>query len=229
MANSWKKIFEKLRNMDRRELRDRSRQEASKRSDMLLAKIGYDFGKKARSSDHVEAGKFFFRPDQVEKLFQLIRQRLPEQAGKIVERANKICSHPFDLLGYTDLDYGKQIDWRLDGVHQKTAPRKPFHRIQYLDFAEVGDSQITWELNRHQHLVTLAKAYRLSGDDRFAEEILSQWRSWHAQNPYPIGINWASSLEVGFRSLSWIWVHAFLEGTRFLTADFQDEYLRAQA
>jgi hypothetical protein len=229
MANSWKKIFEKLRKMDRRELRDRSRQELSKRSDALLATVGYDFTKRTRSSDHVEADKFFFRPNQVENLLQLIRHRLPEQAGKIVERANKICSHHFDLLGYTDLDYGKQIDWHLDAVHQKTAPRKLFHRIQYLDFGEVGDSKITWELNRHQHLVTLAKAYRLSGDDRFAEEIFSQWRSWHAQNPYPIGINWASSLEVGFRSLSWIWTHAFLEGTKFLTADFQDEYLRAQA
>jgi Heparinase II/III N-terminus/Heparinase II/III-like protein len=229
MANSWKKIFEKLRNMDRRELRDRSRQELSKRPDVLLARMGYDFAKKAQLPDHVEAGKFFFRPDQVENLLRLIRQRLPEQASKIVERANKICSHRFDLLGYADLDYGKQINWHLDAVHQKTAPRKPFYNIQYLDFAEVGDSKITWELNRHQHLVTLAKAYRLSGDDRFAEELFSQWRSWHEQNPYPIGINWASSLEVGFRSLSWIWLHAFLEGSKFLTADFQDEYLRAQA
>ena len=229
MATSWKKILRKLRNMDRHELRDRSRQELSKRSDVLLARLGYDFAKKPQSPDLVETGKFFFRPDQVENLLRLIRQRLPEEADKIVERANKICSHRFDLLGYTDLDYGNEINWQLDAVHQKTAPRKPFHRIQYLDFAEVGDSKITWELNRHQHLVTLAKAYRLSGDDRFAKEILSQWRSWHAQNPYPIGINWASSLEVGFRSLSWIWVHSFLEGTEFLTADFQDEYLRAQA
>lgn len=215
--------------MDRRELRDRSRQELCKHSDALLARIGYDFAKRARSSDPVKSGKFFFGADQVESLLQLIRQRVPEQPGKIVERANKICSHRFDLLGYTDLDYGKQINWHLDAVHQKTAPRKPFHRIHYLDFSEVGDSKITWELNRHHHLVALAKAYRLSGDDRFAKEIFSQWRSWHAQNPYPIGINWTSSLEVGFRSLSWIWVHAFLEGTKFLSADFQDEYLRSQA
>jgi len=29
---------------------------------------------------------------------------------------------------------------------------------------------------------------------------------------YPLGINWASSLEVGFRSLSWLWVRHLCEG-----------------
>ena len=56
-----------------------------------------------------------------------------------------------------------QIDWHCDRVHGKCAPRKPWFRVKYLDFAEVGDSKVTWELNRHQHLVTLAKAYRSDG------------------------------------------------------------------
>ena len=59
-------------------------------------------------------------------------------------------------------------------------------------------------MSRHQHFVTLAKAFRLNGDVKFAQEIFSQWQDWHAQNPYPIGINWASSLEVAFRCLSWM-------------------------
>ena len=229
MAKSWKEISDKLRKMDRREFLDRSRQELSKRADAILSAVGHDFASRIQYAVSVQAGKFFFSSDQVEGLLQLIRDRLPEQADKLIERANKICSHRFDLLGYADLDYGQPINWHLDAVHQKTAPWKPFNRIKYLDFAEVGDSKVTWELNRHQHLVTLAKAYRLTGNDRFASEILSQWGSWHAQDPYPVGINWVSSLEVGVRALSWIWMHAFLEGTKFLTADFQDEYLRAQA
>src|ERR1700736_3242581 len=168
MAKSWKEISDKLHKMDRREFVDRSRQELSKRADAVLATVGHDFASRIQYVGSAQPGKFFFRSDQVEKLLHLIRDRLPEQAGKIVERANKICSHRFDLLGYADLDYGQPIDWHLDAVHQKNAPGKPFHRIKYLDFTEVGDSKVTWELNRHQHLVTLAKAYRLSGDDGFA-------------------------------------------------------------
>ncbi len=93
----------------------------------------------------------------------------------------------------------------------------------------MGDSKVTWELNRHQHLVTLAKAYRLTEDRRYADEIFQQWRHWHAENPYPFGINWVSSLEVAFRSLSWIWMYQLLEGTPVMPREFRKEWLRAQA
>jgi len=103
-----------------------------------------------------------------------------------------------------------------------------FYRIRYLDFEEVGDSKITWELNRHQHFVTLAKAYRLTGDLRYVDEILRQWRHWRAENPYPVGINWASSLEAAFRSMAWLWTYHLLEGVPGLL-NFREEWLRVLA
>jgi hypothetical protein len=226
---SRQEILEKLWKMDRDELLERSRQEFGKRSDTLLARFGFDFvGREPRGQD-APPGSFFFGSDQIEGLLQLIRQRLPQQVDNIIARANKICAHRFDLLGYHDLDYGESIDWHLDQVHGISAPRKPFYRVKYLDFEEVGDSKVTWELNRHQHLVILAKAYRLTGDERYANEIHLQWRDWHSANPYPLGINWASSLELAFRSLSWIWVYQLLNGTPFMTGDFRREWHRAQA
>ncbi|MGD0988178.1 MAG: alginate lyase family protein [Candidatus Sulfotelmatobacter sp.] len=228
-GTNWRKIVEKLRSMDRQEFLDRSRQEVSKRSDVLLARWGIDFvGLEPRLPD-ASPGALFFSAEQVPDLLQLIRERLPEEAARIVARADRICKHHFDLLGYENLDYGKVIDWHRDVVHRKTAPLKPFHRVKYLDFAEVGDSKVTWELNRHQHLVVLAKAYRLTGEERYAREIHSQWHNWQANNPYPIGINWSSSLEVAFRSLSWIWVYSLLEGTPALGSDLRREWLKAQA
>jgi hypothetical protein len=228
-TQSWRKTFEKLRRMERREFLDRSRQELCKRVDAVLARSGFDFAKGEPRFTHAQPGAFFFRSEQVPSLLQSIRQHVPGQAENVVARAQKICAHRFDLLGYKDLDYGPKINWHLDLVHGKVAPLKPFHQIKYLDFTEVGDSKVTWELNRHQHLVTLAKAYRLTGDERYAREIHLQWRDWHSANPYPLGINWASSLEVGFRSLSWIWVYFLLEGTPALAPDFRQEWLRAQA
>ena len=228
-TKSVQKVFSKLWRMNRRELLDRSRQEFSKRADAVRARFGFDFAKGEPSSARAHPTAFFFRSEQVDNLLQLIRQRLPEQAENIVARAEKIHAHRFDLLGYEDLDYGPSINWHLDLVHGKAAPRKPSHRIHYLEFAEVGDSKVTWELNRHQHLATLAKAYRWTGDERYAREICSQWRDWHSANPYPLGINWASSLEVAFRSLSWIWMYYLLEGTPALEPGFRQEWLRAQA
>jgi hypothetical protein len=124
--------------------------------------------------------------------------------------------------------YGPVIDWHLDGVHSKSSPRKPWFRINYFDSNQVGDPKITWELNRHQHLVVLAKAFRLTGDRRFTQELFAQWYSWQEQNPSPIGINWASSLEVAFRSLSWTWIWFLLQGTDVVPPDFASDWLHAQ-
>ena len=44
-----------------------------------------------------------------------------------------------------------------------------------------------------------------------------------------MGINWASSLEVAFRSLSWIWVYFLLEETPAMTPEFRQQWLRAMA
>jgi hypothetical protein len=156
-----------------------------------------------------------------------MREMFPAEATQTIERAERLCLHRFDLLGYESLDYGPKIDWHRDGVHGKSAPRRPWYQIRYLDFEEVGDSKVTWELNRHQHLVILAKAFRLNGDPRFAQEIFLQWEQWHAVNPYPIGINWASSLEVAFRSLSWIWTYYLLADSAVMPSNFRGAWLRS--
>jgi hypothetical protein len=119
----------------------------------------------------------------------------------------------FDLLGYKDLDFGDPIDWHFDPVHHKRAPRIPWHQIPFLDFDQIGDHKIIWELNRHQHLVALAQA-------GFRDEVIAQWTHWQTENPYPIGINWASSLEVAFRALSSLWI-------RHLLGDFHHDLLPA--
>jgi len=227
-ADFWQ-FVSKLRSMDRHEFADRTRQELAKRTDAVLSLFQSEFASNAISGEPVQPGAFFFTPQEVEIQLDLLRGRLPLQVQQIISRADDICSHRFDLLGFEDLDYGARIDWQLDAVHAKRARAEIFYRVKYLDFDEVGDSKIVWELNRHQHLVTLAKAYRLSGDQRYTRELFSQWKDWQIANPYPCGINWASSLEVAFRSLSWMWIYHLLNGTSPLEPDFRRRWLRTQA
>src|SRR4030081_3187420 len=221
----WRQIADRLGRMDRDERRDRVRQEFAKRQDGLLARLGFDFGGNIRKSGEITAGNFFFSPGGVDSVLAVLRKRLPGQVEHILQQSEKILQHRFDLLGYRDLAYGSPIGWHLDVVHGKRSPRKVFHRVAYLDFEAVGDSKVTWELNRHQHLVTLAKAYRLTGNEHYADEILDQCRQARAYNPYAIGINWASSLETAFRSLAWLWTYHLLQGAPGLP-NFRDEWLR---
>jgi len=228
-VEEWRRLRDRLGRMDRHEFLDRSRQELAKRADAVLYRVGYDFSRGIVQPSSNRTPKFFFPGESVGQLVATLRQRLPKQSEEIVKQAGKICEHKFDLLGYRNLDYGNPIRWQVDAVHGKRAPRRPFYQVRYLDFEEVGDSKVVWELNRHQHLVTLAKAFLLTNEQRYSDEMLRQWHDWQVDNPYPIGINWASSLEAAFRSLSWVWMYHLLEGSSALPSDFRRLWLRAQA
>src|SRR5215472_8877126 len=225
----WGERWKRLTSMKRAELADRVRQQAMARIDALRYRAGFQFGERVKVSPGLPASRFFFSPHAVPRLCSRLQELFPQEAAAVVSRAENVCEHRFDLLGYENLNYGAQIDWHSDLVHAKRAPRKPWHQIHYLDFDEVGDSKVTWELNRHQHFVTLAKAFRLSGEEKFAREIFAQWEHWHAENPYPIGINWASSLEVAFRSLSWIWTYFLMADSPALPSTFRQSWLRSLA
>ncbi|HWY57535.1 MAG TPA: alginate lyase family protein [Terriglobales bacterium] len=147
----------------------------------------------------------------------------------LIAEADEILEHRFILLGYENVEYGPEIDWHLDAVHGKRAPLKPWFKIRFLDFSEVGDHKVIWELNRHQHLVTLAKVWRLTGSDRYVKELIRQWHGWQIANPYPMGINWSSSLEVAFRSLSWLWIRHLLTDCQLFTPSFELDLSHALA
>ena len=86
-----------------------------------------------------------------------------------------------------------------------------------------GDVKYVWELNRHQHLAVLGKAYWLTGDEKYAAEVICQMKTWMQQNVFLRGVNWTSALEIGIRSISWIWAYFFC-----LKAQNMDSYTNAK-
>jgi hypothetical protein len=215
--------------MDWEEVRVRLAQELHKQSDLLMHRTGVRAGTpRLNANSPTRPGQFFFPGSESLERAELLREHLPDEATEILREADEICGHRFRLLGYEHLDYGSDIDWHLDPVHGKRVPLDPWFKIPFLDFAVVGDHKVTWELNRHQHLVPLAKARLLSGNEKYARELMAQWRSWIKANPYPLGINWGSTLEVAFRSLSWIWVDQLLAGADEC-AEFRSELAPALA
>ena len=91
--------------------------------------------------------------------------------------------------------------------------------MNFLNAELFGDKKITWELNRHQYFALLGQAYWLTGDERYAETFANHINSWLAENPPKRGINWASSLEVAFRSISWTWALHFFKRSEALTPE----------
>ena len=142
----------------------------------------------------------------------------PAHRSAVIEHADRLIRGRFDLLGFKNLFFGEPIDWHCEPITGKRAPLRHWSRINYLDANTAGDKKIIWELNRHQYFVTLGRAYWRSGDERYAKTFVAHLNAWMDANPPKLGINWASSLEVSFRSISWLWVLYFFRQSPNLDA-----------
>lgn len=161
---------------------------------------------------------FFAAFDDAAETRALLDSRFGGSAREsLLERAERIVAGRFDLLGLRGLDFGDPVDWRLEPVAGKRTPLAHWSRIDYLDPAVAGDKKITWELNRHQYFAVLGRAYWRTGDERYAETFARHLHAWTEANPPKRGINWASSLEVAFRAISWLWSLQFFKHSPHLT------------
>ncbi|MEO5924516.1 MAG: alginate lyase family protein [Bryobacteraceae bacterium] len=170
------------------------------------------------------AGPFPQLPDPAAVAASL-RIENPAHVQQVEQHAEELLQHRFRLLGLEPVQLEDAIRWRRDFLHGQETGLAYFRRIPYLDFHQVGDHKLIWELNRHQHLVVLAQAFLLTGRQDFLEEIPQQLDHWMQENPVQRGINWASALEVAFRALSWVLV-LHLVGAQ-LPEDFRRRLVRS--
>ena len=149
-----------------------------------------------------------------------------ELCNSFTSKAELICDGRFDLLAFKNLFVGTEVDWHLEPVSGIRSPAKHWKQFDELDSEETGDKKIVWELNRHQHFFTLGVAYSLTGNERYADTFVAHVESWIEQNPSGLGINWASSLEVSFRAISWIWALHFFRHSDALTPEIFKKVLK---
>ena len=201
-----------------------ARRPASAR-DVLLYRLGLDPFRGARVGGE-SRGRFYCGPEDTPRVIEVLRRRMPEQVEAIwpepgaASTAASTCSGTTaSISGATSI--GVSIPSTENG--RRSSPGRKF---DFLNFAEMGDHKVIWELNRLQFLVTLAKAYRVTGDERFAAGLKDLWYDWRRKNPYPMGVNWASTLEVAFRALSLLWAAFLLEGTPADSETFQRDTTR---
>jgi len=169
---------------------------------------------------------FFASLSDRERMCAMIKQRFAADREALLDSAERAIAGRFDLLGFNDLSFGDPIDWHLDPITGKRTPLVHWSKIDYLDSNIAGDKKVIWELNRHSHFVTLGQAYWLTGDERFAEAFITHASAWMDSNPPKLGINWASSLELSFRVIAWIWaLHLFADSDR-LNSGFTSRFFK---
>ncbi len=147
--------------------------------------------------------------------------------ARLRERADAIADHRLSYFDLHAVDHGHPIDWHRDHKSGVAAPRRFSGSIDYRDHRVTGDCKFVWEPNRHQHLVVLARAYRATGERRYADAVVEQLGSWLAQNPYGTGMNWRSPLELGVRLINWVWALDMIREADALPAPLAGDLVRA--
>jgi len=203
------RTLQRLGGMGPRELAHRGREKAYTELDRIRARTGIAVPRAAAAlpfKDYLTGApsRLFYRGPR-DNLRQFVQENLPQWTDRAVEEAERLCRHETELFAHGPVKLGADIDWHRDPVTGRIWERRFWADYQLVDDPDGRDPKIIHELNRHQHLPRLAKAYILTGDERYAAEAVAQLNSWIDQNPPGFGINWQSSLEIGIRAISWLW------------------------
>jgi len=129
-----------------------------------------------------------------------------------LEAAERTLAGRFDVFSLQGVELGFPPHWNRDPKTGTHAPMRIGKGIDYREERLVGDIKYLWEPNRHLELVTLSQAWHLSGKTRYAHGCRTLLDSWFEACPYPKGVNWTSSLELGLRLVNWYFAWHLLGG-----------------
>lgn len=202
------KAVRMLRGRSSHELFTRASQEAYAWSERASLRLGNRLGGPTLSLANPSLAfsqPFFEGITDAGKTVAALRVIASADIEQVMQRAAAIELGEIPLLGYGNVNIGQHPDWQRDPFAGLTAPMRHWKTIPYLNPEVVGDHKVVWEISRHQYFVTLGQAWQCSRDERWPRAFVRLIHSWLDANPPGVGMNWASSLEVSYRAISWIW------------------------
>ncbi|MGH9753469.1 MAG: alginate lyase family protein [Blastocatellia bacterium] len=238
----------KLRDMSLGEALGRGRQEIIKLADRFLTPDAREMSDKALYHElsattrngsvegaaemlleRLRAGRGLFLPSLARRadVVETMNERFRRERDMIVASAEKAVAGRFDLLGFTDLDFGVSVDWRLNPLSGDRAPLVHWSAISPVAPIGKGDLKVFWEVQRTMHFVALGQAYRLTGNERYAKAFVNQVSSWIEANPVGMSVGWAASLDVSIRAIQWLWALSLCADSRAVTREFVVRLLKS--
>ena len=148
------------------------------------------------------------------------------EVERILAAAENGVERWVDLLGSGQVRLGRPIDWHRDYKTGLTWPLGLASDLDYTNPERPSDVKFPWELSRLQWLIPVGQAYLLTHDDRYAANARELLEEWIEANPYMYGVNWACTMEVALRIVSWTWLfHVFQASPAWSDPGFRGRFL----
>lgn len=135
-------------------------------------------------------------------------------AQKYRDAADSILAGNFPVFSLPAAPLGFPPRWNQDPKTGRVAPLAFGKSIDYRNEALVGDIKYLWEPSRHAQLLTLAQAWHLTRERKYADGCRILLQSWFDSCPYGFGVHWTSSLEHAIRLINWMFAWHLLGGER---------------
>ncbi len=163
--------------------------------------------------------------------FHVIRasqsEYLPLWRERLLSQANDLLAHRFSYFNLDKVYLGDPIDWHRDHNAGIASCQQAVRAVDYRRFEQNGDCKQVWEPNRHHQLVVLARAYYITREPRYAEEVITQLQSWLDANPFGFGMNWRSPLELAIRLINWVWALDLIADSGLFHGSIHERVVRA--
>ena len=144
-----------------------------------------------------------------------------EWKADLLRKAESVLENKLSYFNLRDHFHGYPFNWNRDQNIGKDSPLCFAQSIDYRNVEKAGDCKLIWEPNRCHHIVVLGRAYRASGDIKFAHGVVEHITSWMDCNPYGRGMNWRSPMELAIRIINWAWALDFIYETKLFSGEFR--------
>lgn len=129
---------------------------------------------------------------------------------KIGEIDTPIFDDEFSVFGKKINFFDSQIDWHKDVFSGEKYALTFSKNINIRKSANLSAKNV-WEINRLQFLIHIAINYNKTKDEKFLDKFIELNESWIEANPYLLGVNWYSNIEVNIRLINWFFCWELLD------------------
>ncbi len=148
-----------------------------------------------------------------EQCAKLSREYWPEDCRRTMKTADEVLEHTFLF----------QLPWDMEQTQE------PVHFPEKIDWKYVlhEDPEFAYQMNRHRYWICLGQAYGLTGEEKYAEELVSQLQDWVSRVPWTEeneSLVWRT-LEAGLRADYWVRAMALCADSPAVTEEVISAFL----
>jgi hypothetical protein len=149
--------------------------------------------------------------------------------ASVISAADDVIAGRFRYFFNTSIDRGGEPDWHLNPFTQKVFDSSGhWCRSDYFS-AEKGDIKCVWELSRFYWAYDLARAYVLTGHQKYPERFWHLFESWLAANQPNRGVHWVSGQECALRIMALCFAFFAFRNSPSITAIRTEGFVKALA